>query len=93
MIETNKLIELAATDAGREQLKQLDIPCIQVGMVDLKGSWGSGTNSIDMTGVNGMNNVKFFSTSVGGKPQIWATGNVLGAVSYTHLTLPTIYSV
>jgi hypothetical protein len=77
-IETNKLIELAATDAGREQLKQLDIPCIQVGMVDLKGSWGSGTNSIDMTGVNGMNNVKFFSTSVGGKPQIWATGNVLG---------------
>ena len=41
-------------------------------------------------------NVFVVSASGGQKPQFWANFNILGApvpVSYTHLTLPTIYSV
>ncbi len=78
-IETNTYLSLAATDEGRAKLQQLGIPAVQVGMADLKGSYGN----VDMTGSYGMNGVKFFSATNGGKPQVWATNNVSGAYSST----------
>jgi len=74
-VETNTYLTLAATTAGQAKLQQLGIPAVQVGMADLKGAYGG----VDMSsGSNGMNGVKFFSATNGGKPQIWATNNVRG---------------
>jgi hypothetical protein len=73
-IETNTLINLASTADGRAQLQKLNIPAVQVGMDTLTGS-GNNFSALSMTGV------KFFATSAGGKPTIWATNSVTGSYS------------
>jgi hypothetical protein len=70
-IETNTYLTLASTSAGRTKLQQLGIPAVQVGMDTLTGS---GNNFTTLS----MNDVKFFATSAGGKPSIWATNSVTG---------------
>jgi len=70
-IETGKFVDMASTDTGRAALDALNIPCIQVGKVDLAGSGNNLT-------VN-MNDVNFYARSTGGTPQIWATKNITGA--------------
>ena len=72
-IETNKFLAMANTDAGKAALQKLNIPCVEVGMVNMSGN---GNNLM----VN-MNNVKFFAPTTGGRPSIWATGNVNGSYS------------
>jgi hypothetical protein len=80
-IETNQFLAMAGTEQGRAKLAQLGIPCVEVGMVDLKGS-GSGTGwTIDMTGAYGMNDVKFYksTTNTTGRPEVFGTNKVSGA--------------
>ncbi|HPP06589.1 MAG TPA: hypothetical protein PLW88_04405, partial [Syntrophorhabdaceae bacterium] len=71
-IETNTFLTLA--DTGKNQLQKLNIPCVEVGSVNLTGL---GNNFTSLA----MNNVKFFATSNDQAPVIWATNNVTG--SYT----------
>ncbi|MEW6675220.1 MAG: hypothetical protein AB1348_04300, partial [Nitrospirota bacterium] len=82
-LETNKFLEMAGKVGNNPNiaaLQALNIPCVEVGRADLKGSWSDGAgNSIDMTGTTyGMNNVIFFAPSTGGAPKIWATNQVSG---------------
>jgi len=70
-VETNKFLELASTEAGRNKLAQMHIPCVEVGNVTLTGSGNSFTNLT-------MSNVKFYAPTAGGKPTVWATGSVTG---------------
>jgi len=83
MIETNKFIDMAATQSGQATLQKLNIPCVEVGSVNLSGS---ATFIQDTITVN-MNNVKFFATQSGAKPALWATNGVSG--SYGPFNLPT----
>jgi hypothetical protein len=76
-IETNTFLTLAANTTGQAKLTQLGIPAVQVGMADLKGT----ASGIDMSGLYGMNGVKFFAANNGEKPQIWATNSVSGSYS------------
>ena len=72
LMDTNTFLDMAATDAGRVKLMQLDIPCIEVGSTTLSGSYvpdmgGPATWEVTMT------NVEFFAYSMGAAPKIWAT--------------------
>jgi hypothetical protein len=73
IVDTKSFLAMAATDAGRAKLAQLDIPCIEVGSTNLSGS-GYAMPTVEM------NNVKFFAYSTGAAPKIWATGDVNGTV-------------
>jgi len=70
-VETNTYLTLASTSAGRTKLQALGIPAVQVGVDTLTGS-GNGFSAL------AMNDVKFFATSAGGKPSVWATNSVTG---------------
>jgi len=70
-IETGRFVDMASTDTGRAALDALNIPCIQVGKVDLSGT----VNNLTVN----MNDVNFYARSTGGAPQIWATKNITGA--------------
>jgi len=86
-IETNKFLEMAATEAGRAKLTQLGIPPVEVGNFNLtgSGSYGSGS-TMSIT----MNNVKFFSTTSGGAAKIWATKDAGGSWSTSYSEAPTV---
>jgi hypothetical protein len=75
-LETTKFLQMASTAAGQATLQQLNIPAYEIGSANLSGS---------VTGANGvsvdMNNVRFFAPTAGGRPTIWATGNVTGTYS------------
>ena len=81
-LETSKFLAMAATAAGRTELQKINVPCVEVGVVDLYGSWASGSNTIDMTQANGygMKGVKFFrqTANPAEAPRIWAASNVSG---------------
>ncbi|ABC78669.1 FecR domain-containing protein [Syntrophus aciditrophicus] len=70
-METGKLVDMASTVTGIAALEALNIPCIQVGSVNLEGKG----NNLDVK----MNNVNFYARSTGDAPQLWATKNVSGA--------------
>jgi hypothetical protein len=72
IVDTKTFLAMASTDAGRAKLTQLDIPCIQVGTVDLSGTGTGNLTSVSMKGV------EFFAYSTGAAPKIWATGDVSG---------------
>jgi 6-phosphogluconolactonase (cycloisomerase 2 family) len=74
LIETGKFIWMAENEQSK--LQALNIPCVQVGMATLSQSAAN-----DYISSLAMNSVKFFSTSSGAKPQIWATNNVSGSYS------------
>jgi hypothetical protein len=69
IVDTKTFLAMADTDAGRAKLAQLDIPCIQVGAVNLSGTGDGGATTV------AMNNVRFFAYSTGASPKIWATGD------------------
>lgn len=72
-VETEKFVELAATEAGRVTLAELNIPCIEIGKVKLDG----GNNILNVH----MEDVTFFAYSTGADPRIWATDGVSGGYS------------
>jgi len=75
-VDTNRFIDLAGTEAGREILQGLNIPCIEVGKATLSGS------NDPLTVI--MNDVTFFSYSTpSAPPRIWATNDVSGSYSQT----------
>jgi hypothetical protein len=71
-LETAKLLNMASTSAGRATLQQLGIPAFEVGRTTLTGGPSGTVSSITLS------NVIFLSPTAGGKPQIWATGNLSG---------------
>lgn len=81
-LETSKFLAMAATAAGRTELQKINVPCVEVGVVDLYGSWANGSNTIDMTQANGygMKGVKFFrqTANPAEAPAIWAANSVSG---------------
>ncbi len=81
-LETSRFLAMAATAAGRTELQKINVPCVEVGVVDLYGSWASGSNTIDMTQANGygMKGVKFFrqTASPAEAPSIWAASSISG---------------
>jgi len=81
-LETSRFLAMAATAAGRTELQKINIPCVEVGVVDLYGSWANGSNTIDMTQANGygMKGVKFFrqTANPAEAPAIWAANSVSG---------------
>jgi len=81
-IETSKFLAMAATDEGRAKLAQLDIPCVQVGVVTLEGGYTSPVGGPEVWHVT-MNDVEFFAYATGADPKIWATGDVQGIVNDT----------
>ena len=83
-METNRFIDMASTDAGRNKLTQLNIPAFEVGRTNLSGSLIDGDpGSFDFVSVS-MNNVAFFAPSTGQKPGIWATNSVTGQYDFSH---------
>jgi hypothetical protein len=62
---------MASTVTGIAALEALNIPCVQVGSVNLEGKG----NNLDVK----MNHVNFYARSTGDAPQLWATKNVSGA--------------
>ncbi|MDD5007767.1 MAG: beta-propeller fold lactonase family protein [Syntrophorhabdaceae bacterium] len=66
-IEASKFLWMV--DNQPSKLQALNVPCVEVGVDNLSYS------AAGMTNIN-MNSVKFFAPTSGGKPQVWATGNV-----------------
>jgi hypothetical protein len=74
--ETKQFLAMAADmtpGGGNDKLLQLGIPAVNVGTVDL--AQYTETSKINSMA---MNEVKFFAPTMGGKPQVWATGSVSG---------------
>jgi hypothetical protein len=69
-MDTNTFMNLAHAQAGRDQLAELNIPCVQVGRASLSGE----DDVLDVS----MQDVTFFAYSTGHDPRIWATKNVGG---------------
>jgi hypothetical protein len=77
-IDTNTFLNMTATEAGREILAQLNIPCIEVGRTSLNGS------STSFPEIH-MNDATFFAYATGAAPTLWSSGNVGG----TYANPPT----
>ena len=94
-IETNTFLNMVTDNPSA--LEALKIPCFAVGATDLRGSWSNGGNSIDMgnaaDAAKGILNATFFAPSTGGKPQIWASGNVNGAFTGSPTGGSAVYLV
>lgn len=83
-METNRFLQTASTEAGRNKLSQLNIPAFEVGRTNLSGSLIDGdSGSFDFVSV-AMNDVVFFAPSTGQKPGIWATNSVTGQYDFSH---------
>ena len=76
-METNKFFDMLANNQAN--LQAVNIPCVQVGSATLTGS---GNGFSDFT----INNAKFFSTTGGSAPVIWASNNVTGTYNSTPST-------
>jgi hypothetical protein len=76
-MDTATFLELAATQAGREKLGQLNIPCIEVGRTSLSGS---DTVFSDVH----INDATFFAYSTNAAPTLWGSGDAGGA----YVSLP-----
>jgi hypothetical protein len=73
-LETTKFLEMTQSPAGIAKLNQLNIPCVEVGRVNLSGSNTTPQYSMSVN----MNDVIFFAPNTGGQPSIWATNSVGG---------------
>jgi len=80
-LETGKFLDMTADQAGKNALRALNIPCVQVGYLDLKGN--NGNLEVNMLGV------KFFAHSSGATPSLFATNNVNGSYTTTAPTAGT----
>lgn len=70
-MSTGRFLELAASEAGRQRLAELNIPGVEIGRATLAGS----SEIMDVR----MEDVTFFSRRTGGDPRIWATDRVGGS--------------
>ncbi len=68
-IETSRFLQMVE-DSETEKLKNLNIPCVEIGRVDLSG----GDESLSVL----IKDVIFFSYSDGTPPKIWASGPTRG---------------
>ena len=84
-LETKKFLALAASTEGQAKLQKLNIPAVEVGKADFKGS---GLN-FDVS----VNDVRFFAPVGGGRPQIFATDNITGNYSGTPTGSATLNQV
>ncbi|MDQ5988145.1 MAG: hypothetical protein CSYNP_03901 [Syntrophus sp. SKADARSKE-3] len=92
-LETTKFLQLASSQAGREQLAKVQIPCVEVGNATLSGTDGN----VSVT----MENMRFFANSTGQRPPVWAVGgqnlngqpNLRGSYSSTAPTSGTNISL
>jgi hypothetical protein len=75
LMNTTVFLEKMATEAGRTQLAELNIPNIEIGRANLTMSGASGV----FTEAH-MNDVTFFASRSGETAKIWATGDVGGTV-------------
>ncbi|OQB35386.1 MAG: hypothetical protein BWY09_02325 [Candidatus Hydrogenedentes bacterium ADurb.Bin179] len=75
-LETAQYLAMTNSQSGRETLRSINIPCVEVGIASLSGTTG------DLT-VN-MNDAKFFAFSTGQVPHIWATNSVNGNFTNTQ---------
>ncbi len=69
-METAAFLNMTATQAGREKLRELNIPAVEIGKTDLSGN----SNALSVM----MRDVTFFSYSTGDPARIWATESVEG---------------
>jgi len=79
-METSKFLDLASTNPSA--LQALNIPAVQVGSATLSQGAGTVNNLSNVT----MEDVRFFATSTGGVPKIWATNNVHGSYNGPPVT-------
>ena len=87
-METPKFLAMAADPLERAKLQQLNIPAVEVGRVSLLFQ-DANTNVT-------LNNVQFFAPAAGGKPTIWASGNVTGnwvAAPALNTAIPNVGTV
>jgi len=79
-METGQFLTLAEdpTGAGRNKLRDLNVPCVSVGQVNLLGE----NNALKVS----MANVKFFAYATGQVPHIWATNAVDGIAKIANPT-------
>ena len=77
-IETTKFLQMAADEAGRQKLQQLNIPCVEVGRTDLSGALVANGDYISLL----LSDVIFFAPSTGDTPSIWATDEITGTYSF-----------
>jgi hypothetical protein len=88
-LETDRLLQMASTADGRDKLRQLNIPAVEVGRTDLSGSLLRGqAGEFDYISVF-MDDVIFFAPSTGQKPGIWATNSISGQYDFSHGQLTT----
>jgi len=73
-LETTQFMTMVGTEVGREQLKQLDIPAVEIGRTSLSYENFSAET---LQSVN-MNDVVFFAHSAGADPRVFATSDVNG---------------
>ncbi|HOK07230.1 MAG TPA: FecR domain-containing protein [Syntrophales bacterium] len=81
-LETSLYLSLAVSAEGRQTLRDINIPCVQVGNVNLAGQ----NESLQVT----MNDVKFFAFSTGQTPHLWATNSVAGQAKVSNPTGATV---
>jgi hypothetical protein len=85
-METNAFLQMASTTAGQAKLLQLNIPAFEIGSVDFTGSGVVSADSINVT----MAGVKYFAPTAGGRPTIWATGNISGTYTGNPMSVGNV---
>jgi hypothetical protein len=82
-MDTNTFVSHTLTEEGRDKLRQLNIPYVNVGVANLAGlkDFGGG-DSISVA----MNGVTFYAFYNGSLPRIWATNQVSGSYTGTPHT-------
>ncbi len=82
LVDTASFLRLAREEAGRKQLAELNIPCVEIGKTDLAGSSQNLSVSVK--------DVTFFAYSTGDLPRIWATESVSGTYQADPLPEDTV---
>lgn len=88
-MDTGTFVSLTLTEAGRDKLRQLNIPYMNVGMADLSSgvvpvSLPGGTMKVDMP------NTTFYAFYDGSRPRIWATNGVTGTYTGTPASIEAV---
>lgn len=80
VIETNTFLNLVSSDTGKQKLSSIGVPVVEVGSDTLIYQNMVCSNCINSVT---MSNVKFFASSTGNPPTIWATNQVNGIFNGT----------
>jgi len=79
-LETNTFLNLVSSDAGRQKLSSIGVPVVEIGRDTLTYQNMACSNCINSVT---MSDVKFFASSAGNPPTIWATNQVNGIFNGT----------